>query len=71
MGKVKQKTKKSLSRRFRITKKGKLLHRRSFGSHLKANKSATRRRKSRKPVELTGRTALKIKRVMGGSIRSR
>jgi large subunit ribosomal protein L35 len=41
----KQKTKKSLAKRFKVTKNGKVLHRHSFTSHLKSNKSSTQKRR--------------------------
>jgi len=67
MAKQKQKTKKSVSKRFRITKKGKVLHRSSFSRHLRKNKSKTQKGKYKKVKELKGRMARKIKKIMGKS----
>jgi len=61
----KQKTKKSLSRRFKVTKKGKVLHQSAFGRHLKKAKSKTQKGKYKKAKQLTGTMAKKIKKVLG------
>jgi len=61
----KQKTKKSAVKRFRVTKTGKVLHRSSFGRHLRKNKSKTQKKKYKKMKELKGRMAKKIKKIMG------
>ncbi len=44
----KMKTCKGISKRFRKTKKGKLIFRRAFGRHLMTGKSSKRKRKLRK-----------------------
>jgi large subunit ribosomal protein L35 len=61
----KQKTKKSLARRFKITKKGKVIHRSAFGRHLKKAKSKTQKKKYKKMKKLEGTMAKKIKKIMG------
>ena len=61
----KQKTRKSLTKRFRITKKGKVLRRQAFRRHLKASKSKKRLRNLKKIIELKGPMAKKIKKVLG------
>ena len=61
----KQKTKKSLAKRFQVTKKGKVLHQSAFGRHLKKTKSKTQKGKYKKKKELTGTMAKKIKKVLG------
>lgn len=43
----KLKTKKSIKKRMKITKTGKVLRRKPFGRHYKANKSGARRRRVR------------------------
>lgn len=61
----KQKTRKSLTRRFRITKNGKVLRRRAFTRHLKASKSKRNIRRLRAKRQVTGFYAKKLKKVMG------
>ncbi|MDO8487772.1 MAG: bL35 family ribosomal protein [bacterium] len=61
----KQKTRKSVSKRFRVTRTGKVLHRVSFGRHLRASKSASQKRRYKSTAILTGVRALKIKRMLG------
>ena len=61
----KQKTKKILTKRFRITKRGKVLRRQSFGRHLMAKKSAKRRRRLGRTIETNKIFAKKIRKAMG------
>ena len=61
----KQKTKKIITKRFRITKNGKVLRRQAFRRHLKAGKSKKRLRNLKKVIELKGFMAKKIRKVMG------
>jgi len=61
----KQRTKKSLAKRFRVTPTGKVIHRSAFGRHLKKNKSKTQKGKYKKPKEITGTMAKKIKKILG------
>jgi len=61
----KQKTKKSAARRFRVTKNGKLLHFKTGRRHLKHSKSKCQKGKYKKTIELKGRIAKKIKKVIG------
>jgi len=61
----KQKTKKSIKKRFRITKTGKVLHRVSFSRHLRKNKSKTQKGKYKKTKALKGQMAKKIKKALG------
>ncbi len=61
----KVKTRKSVIKRFKVTKNGKILRLRSFTSHLKANKSAKRRRKLRRSVTMTGFYAKKLRKFLG------
>ena len=63
--KGKKKTKKSLAKRFKITKNGKVLHRSSLGRHLKSAKGKSQKSRYRKPKELTGKMAKKVKKVGG------
>lgn len=61
---MKQKTRKSASKRFKITKTGKVLRRISFGRHLRSNKSSAQKRKYRTTQLVTGRIARRIRRAM-------
>lgn len=65
MAKVKQKTHKGASKRFKITGTGKVLHRSQKIRHLKAGKSKRKLRELKldKPVE--GRMKIKIKKLLG------
>lgn len=61
----KQKTRKSILKRFKVTKTGKVIRRGSHGRHLKAKKSKKRCRRQKVPKELKGRMAIKIKKILG------
>jgi len=63
--KKKQKTRKSILKRFKITKKGKVLRRQGFSGHLNVKKSKKRKRRLKRTVEVKGRYAKKIKKRMG------
>lgn len=63
--KVKVKTKKSLTKRFKITKKGKVLRRQGFRRHLNTGKSKKRKRRLKRVVETDKVHAKKIKKVLG------
>lgn len=65
MKKIKQKTRKGVSSRFKITGTGKVLRRTQNMRHLRRNKSAKAKRSYRIPVEVTGKWARKIKRMLG------
>jgi len=60
----KQKTRKALTKRFRITRKGKVMHNKGGKSHLQSSKSADRRRGLRKKTALTKGEAGKVKKAM-------
>ncbi|OGM03005.1 50S ribosomal protein L35 [Candidatus Woesebacteria bacterium GWA1_41_8] len=61
----KVKTRKSITKRFKVTKTGKVLRRQSFRGHLNAKKSKKRKRNLKKIV-LTKKTyAKKIKKALG------
>ena len=62
--KTKQKVRKSVSKRFKITKNGKVQFSHQMGSHKKLNKSKSRIRRQKEPAELKGTFAKKIKRMM-------
>ena len=57
----KMKTHKSAAKRFRATATGKVMARSPNKSHLLTRKSATRKRRLRRPHEMTGGDAARIK----------
>lgn len=65
MKKIKQKTRKGVSKRFKITGTGKVLRRTQNMRHLRRKKSKKAIRAYRVPIEVKGRWARKIKRMLG------
>jgi len=65
MKKNKQKTKKIITKRFKITKSGKVLRGQSNKRHLNTGKSRKRKRRLSGLVETNERYAKKIKKLMG------
>ena len=65
MKKYKQKTRKSVNKRFKVTKTGKVLFRGQGGRHLRRKKSKKQIRAYAVPKVLTGKFAKKIKRMLG------
>ena len=61
----KHKTNKSAKKRFKITKKGKVLRARPGRRHLLSGKSAKRRRQLRRTVECSSYDSFKILRLLG------
>jgi len=61
----KKKIKKSISKRFDVTKTGKVLFSHQYGSHKKLNKSKSRIRRQKEIGILTGTFAKKIKQALG------
>lgn len=61
----KLKIKKSVSRRFKITKRGKVIFRHQYQGHLKLNKSKRRLRRLKEPGVMEGKFAVKIKQMLG------
>lgn len=61
----KLKVRKSLLKRFRITKNGKILRRGAFTGHLKASKSKKRLRNLKRVKQMTGFFAKKLRKAMG------
>lgn len=49
----KVKTRKIVSKRFKVTKTGKLMHRVQGSRHIRRNKSKSRQRRQDKPAEIT------------------
>ncbi len=58
------KTRKSITKRFKITKSGKVLHRPPGQDHFRAKKSGNKIRKKRKWVELDKKTAKRVKKAL-------
>ena len=65
MKKKKHKVKKSVQRRFKVTKTGKVLRLSSFSGHLKRKKSRKQLRRLKKPKVVTGAQARKVKKMLG------
>jgi large subunit ribosomal protein L35 len=65
----KQKTKKSLAKRFKITKNGKVMRRHNFTRHLRVKKSKAKRRSQKRPVVMTGYYAKKIRKFLGVTLK--
>ncbi len=61
----KLKTRKSITKRFKITKTGKILRRPCGLDHCRAKKSGKKIRQSRKMVKVSKPEAKKIKRILG------
>jgi large subunit ribosomal protein L35 len=62
---MKKKIRKSVSRRFKVTKNGKVLFAHQYAAHLKIGKSKSRQRRQKEPGQLHGRFARKIKQMLG------
>lgn len=58
------KTRKSITKRFKITKTGKILRRLSGANHLRMKKSGNRVRKGRKMIPLSPSEAKKIRKLI-------
>ncbi len=61
----KKKIKKSVRKRFKVTKRGKVIFSHQYKSHLKANKSKSRLRRQKEPGIMKGKFAKKIKKMLG------
>lgn len=61
----KQKSRKSILNRVKVTKKGKLLRRQSFRRHLKSNKSAKRLKNLKRVKQFKGFYLKKLKKALG------
>lgn len=60
-----KKIKKSVSKRFKVTKRGKVIFSHQYKSHLKFGKSKSRLRRQKEPGVLKGKFAKKIKQMLG------
>ena len=65
MQKIKQKTRSGVAKRFKITATGKVLRRSQNMRHRRRNKSKKTIRAYRVPIQVTGKWARKIKRMLG------
>jgi len=65
MTKNKQKTRKGVARRFKITATGKVMRRNQNMRHLRRHKSKRAIRAYKVPVEVKGKWAKKIKKMLG------
>lgn len=61
---TKVKVKKSVAKRFRVTKNGKVIFSHQYKGHLKLHKSKSRLRRAKEPGILTGAFAKKIKKLL-------
>jgi large subunit ribosomal protein L35 len=59
------KTRKSIKKRFKITKTGKVLRRLSGQDHFRAKKSGKRKSQGRKWAKVSGPLAKKVKKLIG------
>lgn len=64
MSRHKQKPHKGLSKRFRLTAKGKPRFKKSFAGHLMSGKAGRRRQRLRRPGILTGAIAANVRRAL-------
>ena len=60
----KDKSRKALSKRFRVTRNGKVVHNKAGKSHLQSSKSPKRRRGLRKKTTLSKGDAAKVKEIL-------
>jgi large subunit ribosomal protein L35 len=61
---MKQKTHRASAKRFRITRTGKILHRKATGNHMLTKKSGSRRRRVEGMAEVTAERS-NIRRLLG------
>jgi large subunit ribosomal protein L35 len=61
---VKQKTHRSAAKRFKITRTGKILHRKATGNHMLTKKSGSRRRRVEGMAEVTAESRV-VRRLLG------
>lgn len=60
------KTNRSIAKRFKVTKSGKVKRNRANSSHLMSGKKSSRRRKLRKSSLIKGKQAVTYRRLLGG-----
>jgi len=64
---MKKKVNKSVLKRFKVTKTGKVMFEHQYGSHLKLHKSGRRQRRQKEPGQLEGLFSQKIKKMLGAA----
>ncbi len=62
---TKKKINKSVSKRFKVTKTGKVMFEHQYNSHNKSKKTNSRIRRHKEPGQMTGLFAKKIKQMLG------
>ncbi len=65
MAKQKMKTNRSAAKRFRVTRKGKVMHNSAWKSHLLEHKSRKRKRRLRHKKVLSKGDAKRVKKALG------
>lgn len=63
--KVKLKSRKSITKRFKFTKNGKVLRGHSFTSHLQSKRSSKQKRRLKGTTEVSGSFAKRLKKRVG------
>jgi large subunit ribosomal protein L35 len=61
----KMKTHSATAKRFRVTRKGKVLHRKATGNHMLTKKSGSQRRRIEGMTQAGGKDATNVKRLLG------
>jgi large subunit ribosomal protein L35 len=61
----KMKTHSGAKKRFKLTAKGKVRGRHSFSTHILEKKSPKRKRQHRRPAEISGSDAVRVKKLLG------
>ena len=65
MAKNKMKTKRAAAKRFKVTGSGKIMRRKAYKGHLTAKKSPNRKRRLRKPAEVSQTVYKNVKKLIG------
>ena len=65
MAKNKIKTKRAAAKRFKVTGSGKIMRRKDYKGHLTAKKSPNRKRRLRKPAEVSQTVYKNVKKLIG------
>ena len=61
----KMKTKRAAAKRFKVTGSGKIMRRKAYKGHLTAKKSPNRKRRLRKPAEVSQTVYKNVKKLIG------
>jgi large subunit ribosomal protein L35 len=64
----KVKTKKSITKRFKVTKNGKIFRKQNFSGHLRVKQSRSKKRAQKRQVEMKGYYAKKLRKFLGVSL---